>query len=233
MALIGVRRALIKPKRIVSGGGGGFSITPLTHQTINNNATPTFSPVTYGSVPLVLFAVNFGPPGTAVSISALSLNGVAGSAVGSAFADNHNQGSCSDIWAVAAPGGTSGALSITFSGPLSNGVFVKSYAIQTANPAALTGANNTAAGVAAPTASINTLAIPAGGGLIAIAGGFNTNALTFTGLTQDDNPSWSGQFVTVEGESGNTTTGAGSTPTLTANSAGSENWAFSAVAIGP
>lgn len=217
-----------------SGGGGSFSITALTPQTIAKNNTPTFANVTPGTNNCVLFGINYGPPGTAVTITSLSLNGVAGTQVSGAFADNSGQGACSDMWNVVGAGSGSGALVINFSGVLNNGIFVQPWAIVTSTTTPSGGAMYDF-GIAGPTATVNTLAIPSGGGMLGICGAFDTNVLTFSGLTQDNAPTWAGQFVTVNGVSGHTTSGGGTTPTITCTAAGgaSETWAMSVVAFAP
>lgn len=189
-------------------GGGGFSITPLTALTAAKTATPTGT-ITYGTCNILALAIWWGPPGTSVTISSLTVGGQTLGAISGAIQNSGSNGSTSDIWFIANPTGTSGAVSLTLSGAINNGCFIKPYAINTTTLTPIGGGNSEPAGLVTSTSA--SISNTAGGAVIGIGCGADPTACNFiTGLTGDDNETWAGQFVNINGESGHVASVGGS-----------------------
>jgi hypothetical protein len=214
--------------------GGAFSITaPSGGSATGNQAIPISTAVTYGSgCTYVLIGVNYNPPGTSVTIAAMTLNAAVATQVPGALAANTGNGVYTDMW-VATPTGSSGILTITYSGALNNGNFAQVWCV-VASTQSLTGAQNTSS--VAATSISQSVAIPSGGGVVAMCGdASNVPTLGYTTMSTDTLATWTGQFTPVEGISAHSTSLTG-TPTITCEDTTLTNnlpWALSLVAIHP
>jgi hypothetical protein len=209
-----------------------FSITALTPQTTANNAATTYGTVTYGTCDYVIFGIIFS--GTANSVSSLTLNGVSGVQVGSAFANGSANGIYADTWSVPNPGGTSGALVINYAAAMLGGTAVQPWAIiSTGVTAPSAGAENFLPG--SGTACSASIVVPSGGGVVGVFTGLDapSNTLTWTNITLDNTTTWAGKFFTVEGISGHATGGTGASVTVTGNSVTNLTSVLSLAAVSP
>jgi hypothetical protein len=209
-----------------------FSITAPSGSSITaNQAIPISGTVTYGSgCTYVLIGVNYNPPGTSVTITAMTLNAAVATQVTGALAANTSNGVYTDMW-VATPTGSSGVLTITYSGALNNGNFAQVWCV-VASTQSLTGAQNTSS--VAATSISQSVAIPSGGGVVAMCGdASNVPTLGYTTMSTDTLATWTGQFTPVEGISAHSTSLTG-TPTIVCEDTTLTNnlpWALSLVAI--
>jgi hypothetical protein len=195
------------------GGGASFSITYEASATSNTTtATQNLGTVSYGATPSVVVIPICYSSATPVTISSVSLNGVSGSQVSGFYDFVAGVGQNGDAWYVVAPGGSSGNLTITFSGALSSAgaaLYVSLYNIQTSTttPSVANAAqSNNASSLSA------SVAIPTGGG--AIASYCSWIGETFSGWTNAVND-FNGTTGNMAINVGHNTTAGGTTPTIT------------------
>lgn len=209
-----------------AAAGAAFSLVNSSSATSASNATTTISYGTLaysGTATRVIVAIAYSTGVVSQTVTAVSVNGVSFTQVSGCYVQQGTSfGTAVDIW-IGTPGGSSGAVSVTYSAVTSQGSSVALYSLTTTTPA-VAGQTNASSGFASSLG--NTLNIPSGGGAIAIVETQNGSVLnSITNGAIDATPN----ALTNFGHS--TVTGAGSV--LTANLAASDVVAMCSASWGP